>query len=758
MMTKKSRNTIVYLLFVVAAFAASVRYYYMEDYQSMDTVEAHVNGDMIIFSEDSGFYDETITVSLNKNIEIPSAASIYYTLNGDDPTVERLKYTGAIHLEKNSDFVVYPLKAVVYYDGEYSEIYEKTYVLCDDIHNEFDVEVVSITSDRNNLYDYKTGILTKGKTYYDNLAKYGNISYIEGNYSNRGEEWVRNAHMAIFDRDGRVSLEQNIGLGVSGGSSSAFDVKSLKVYAGYAYDKKYDDFYMDINSEEIQNFQYSFVNKYNSFRLRSGSQDIDFGNIRSSVASRLAQLSGADCATATKRCIVCLNGKFYGIFDMQQNYSNSYLANRFDLADSECIEKYKGSETKTYSEAGISEYFQRDLNDIKNRKLLEKYVDMDNFLLYYAINILCNNTDWPGNNFEIWRYTGDFEQNNLYSDNRYRFLIYDTDLMFNTESTPPFFAGCQADTFVALMENRYQASGSMFSNVINSAYYRNKFIMIVTDLLNTSFSKENVLKIIYEENEKISAIRKKFYSKEEVEAAEQYVTEMMQEVQNRSEEMENSFAYYFGLVEKYGLEIKTSEGIAVVWNHMSIFGDDIYRSQCYKGVEWTMNQDAYPGYTFQYWQVNGQKVYTPSLVIKDSMIQEGKIDILAVAEKNDTCEIIVSEISAKGTSDWIRISNVGGEPAYLNQYYISDDDKNIRKFQLPDMMLEAGGSVVIYGSKNHESIGEYICNFSLNKDEVLYLSNEEEILFYLPVPKMSDMETYGRYDNSNTWKFYSQQG
>ena len=144
MMTKKSRNTIVYLLFVVAAFAASVRYYYMEDYQSMDTVEAHVNGDMIIFSEDSGFYDETITVSLNKNIEIPSAASIYYTLNGDDPTVERLKYTGAIHLEKNSDFVVYPLKAVVYYDGEYSEIYEKTYVLCDDIHNEFDVEVVSM--------------------------------------------------------------------------------------------------------------------------------------------------------------------------------------------------------------------------------------------------------------------------------------------------------------------------------------------------------------------------------------------------------------------------------------------------------------------------------------------------------------------------------------------------------------------------------------------------------------------------------------
>ena len=119
---------------------------------------------------------------------------------------------------------------------------------------------MSITSDRNNLYDYKTGILTKGKTYYDNLAKNGNASYIEGNYSNRGEEWVRNAHMAIFDRDGRVSLEQNIGLGVSGGSSSAFDVKSLKVYADYAYDKKYDDFYIDINSEEIQNFQYSFAN------------------------------------------------------------------------------------------------------------------------------------------------------------------------------------------------------------------------------------------------------------------------------------------------------------------------------------------------------------------------------------------------------------------------------------------------------------------------------------------------------------------
>lgn len=753
MVSKKRRNTMMYLAVIIVAFSICIGYYYREDYQSMETVQAHVEGDMITFSEESGFYDETVTVSLTKNVEVPASASIFYTLDGNDPTVEDMRYTGSIHLDKKKDLMVYPLKAVVYYEGEYSEIYEKTFVVCDDVSNELDIDIVSITSDSENLYDYETGILVQGKTFDEGMKQFDGIGIVGGNYSNRGEEWIRNAHVAIFDLAGNLAAEQNIGLGISGGTSAAYDVKSLKLYADNIYDKDFDKIKYNMTNEELQFASYSFVNEYNSIRLRAGSQDMEFGNIRSSVVSRLAQLSGSDNCTATKRCIVYLNGEYYGIFDMQQNYSNSYLAKRFGLENSDCIEKHKGSEEGVFTRTGISGYFDSDLNDLINRQVLERYVDMDNYLLYYAINVLCNNTDWPDNNFEMWRYIGENYENNQYSDGRYRFLIFDTDMVFNTTLSQEFFEGSKGDTFVALMEKMYRATGSNFNNVMDSVYYRDKFITYICDLLNTSFSTESVIKIIREENKKIADIRSIYYDGEFVKNTEFYVEQMIEAAKRRPSEIESSLVNYFGLNDKYMLSLETSAGITVSWNNMCIFENDKYDNYYYNGVALTLNQQAYPGYTFQYWIINGKKIYNESIMITDEMINEGKINVEAVAKINDAPQVIISELSARGYSDWLKISNVGNSTANLDKYYISDNEKNLMKYQLPSVVLMPGESIIIYGSKNHNSLGDYICNFSLNENENLLLSNEVENLFCLTVPRMSTDEIYKRYDNSNVWVF-----
>ncbi len=753
-MSKRKIYRIEFLLATILMCIVCFIYYYKEDYGSMAAVQKHMDGEMITFSEESGFYDESITVSLVKNIEVPDSASIYYTLDGDDPTIIKTKYTGAIQLDKKEDFQVYPLKAVVYYDETYSEIYEKTYVLCNDLNNGMDVDVVCITSDSNNLYNYETGIMVAGKTFDDEIETFEGNGILRGNYSNRGEEWIRNAHVTLFDQEGMLKIEQNIGLGISGGTSAEYGVKSLKLYAGSEYDKHYDKFNYNMTNEELKCALYSFVNEYNSIRLRAGSQDMERGNIRSSIVSRLVQLSEADSCTATKRCIVYLNGEYYGLFDMQQNYSDSYLADRFGLENSEDIEKYKGSEAGTFSNAGIAEYFNVDLNDSNNQQVLEKYVDMDNYLLYYAINVLCNNTDWPDNNFEIWRYAGEFDSDNQYSDGRYRFLIYDTDMIFNTDLSADFFAGSKEDTLISLLEKKYRATRSTFSNVMSSTYYRNKFIIYIRDLLNTSFSEESITNVIRDEDKKIDKIRKIYYEEEVNRDAKAHVRQILNAAKNRSDEIENVLENYFGLYDKYEFYLETSEGMAVKWNNMCIFADQEYNNQYYKGCEMILDQDAYPGYKFQYWLVNGEKVYDTSLTITGQMILEDEIHIQAVAENKNDPEIIISELSAKGRADWIRVKNVGNGSIGLKEYYISDDEENLMKYQLPDISLESGESVIIYGSRNQESLGDYICNFSLNKDEKLFLSNRNQKIFCLSIPKMSDIETYGRCDDSNIWKFF----
>lgn len=750
---KKNRLVVVLVLFVVL-FVFCCGYYYYKDTESIDAIQSHVTEDTISVSVDSGFYDETIYVSLSKNYEFPAASKIYYTLDGNDPTTEDMEYTSAIELMLNDDMTVYPLKAVIYHNGGYSNIVERTYILSSDVSNEYNLDIISITSDEYNLYDYDYGILVPGRIYDENKAT-GAFGYIKGNYSIRDDEWIRDAHVSMFDADGRKTFEQNVGLCVAGSTSSEYAVKSLKICADIMYDENYDKLNLSLINEGVTFSSYSFVDEYSSIRIRAGSQDQNYGNIRSSIVSRLAQMSNFDGCTATNRCIVYLNGEFYGLFDMQQNYSNSYLANRFGIEESEYISKCKAGETTALSINELDQYFAADLDDESNRELLEKHVDMDNYLLYYAINILCNNTDWPGNNYEMWRYTGEYDQDNEYTDGRYRFLIFDTDLSFNTDETPLYFEGCRDDIFESLMQCTYRGSGSLFSNVMKSEYYRDKFLTILCDLLNTSFSRENVLEVIKSENQKIKSVRSDFYDEEFAKRSELCVMGIIKVAISRPGQVKNVIKTHFGLQNTYKLELRVAEGVTVHWNNMKVFANEEYDCNYYECVKFILNQKAYPGYEFKYWLVNGEKVYDDELVIADSLISDGKICIEAVAETQGTDILLISKVFSKGEYDWIEITNAGQSDMNIHDYYISDDDKLLLKYQLPDIILNAGESVVIYGSKNYNSIGDYICNFSLNSYETLYLSKNSELCDKVAIPKMSSSETYGRYDNSNVWVYYS---
>ena len=197
---------------------------------------------------------------------MPFGTKIYYTLNGDDPDKDDTLYNGKIKIDLIEEQTnVIPLKVIIYYNDEYSQIYQRTYILDKDIENRFDLSVISITSDSYNLYDYYNGILVGGATLDENRKT--DPESTTGNYNNRDNEWYRDCHVNMFTPQGESIIDGEYEIMCAGGGSAQiFNTKSLKI---------------KINNENKINFRYNeelskqnLINEYNSLRFRTGGQDI----------------------------------------------------------------------------------------------------------------------------------------------------------------------------------------------------------------------------------------------------------------------------------------------------------------------------------------------------------------------------------------------------------------------------------------------------------------------------------------------------
>ena len=734
---KKLLNKVlpIFLLLFVFVFI----YYYLEDTKDMSSILSHViDENPIKFNYESGFYDKTLELKLTLDDAFPNGAKIYYTLDGNDPTKKSNLYDGKIELKLDEETKVYPLKTIVYYKGEYSNIYSNTYIIDKDIKDRFDMDVISITSDEYNLYDYYYGILVKGYTYqlYSRWNSKTNYNIIPGNYNNRTDDWIRDCHLDIFSSDGVIKLNDDLKFGVSGAYSSALDVKSFKIVSNENDKIKYD-----FSNKESN---YSLVNEFNALRLRT-SFDYNITNIKSSLFSRLAEESNFDGFFDTKRAILFLNGEYYGIVDVEETFADSFLGKKFNIKDNENIIKQKGQLDNGLKNLDAYQYFKANLDKEENREVLEQKVDIDNYLLYMAIEFIANNTDWPGNNTGMWYYNGKSTSDKKYTDGRIRFFLYDLDNVY--------ILATDKDRFIELMGKE-----TSFSLLMKNKKYQDKFITIISDLINTSFSDSNLTKIIDEELGKIMKESSDFVGDEYVKTLLEKNNNMKNIAIERNKVILQDIIEEFNLKEKYQLSLKVNNGIKAYWNNMEIFGDsteNTYNNSYFKGVDIEFNYELSPGYDFDYWLVNGNKVYDDTLVINDKLIKNGKIEVELVSKRNNKETIVISEINAKDDSDWIKLVNVSDKSINLNSYYLSDDNKKTKKYQLPNATLKPNETIIINGNKNYYAIGEYICNFNLHSGETLVLYNNGNIIDKLTIPRMSNNETYGRYLNSNNYKFYN---
>lgn len=452
-----------------------------------------------------------------------------------DPEQEKYVSSMSAPTKEEVDKITVVKAVVEKEDGSYSSVQTNTYIvgkMSEHIKGikescqaaDMDLAVMSISMDEKDLFDEEKGIYVKGKKFEEALAKHIETNGInewestelarkmDANYQIRGKEGERNAHIDYFESDGEnteCKLSQDCGIRIQGNYSRSDLQKGLRLCA----DKDYgpNDFEYAFFGEDAKDSQGNVISKFKKLTLRNGGNCAFTTKFNDTFWQSLIKDKKVE-TQASRPCVVYLNGEYWGLYILQEDYNDNYFQEKYGVDDKTVVaykgdaEKYpigyKLDEGELPAGEAVSYYFNdllefyknhKDLKDQKDYEEFAKLVDVESVRDYFAIQLWINNKwDWPGKNWTVWKVT-ETDENNPYADGRWRFCCYDME-----------FGGVSGVSDAAtntIKEDNYKPDGMldmstdnpvvlMYAYLMTNEGFRQDFLATLQGLSETNFEKD----------------------------------------------------------------------------------------------------------------------------------------------------------------------------------------------------------------------------------------------------------------------------
>jgi len=248
--------------------------------------------------------------------------------------------------------------------------------------------VFSIVTDPDNLWDEDYGIYVLGDDHQPNYPYYG---------ANFWQDWERPAHVEYWETGGALTLRQDIGIMIHGGTSRALPQKSLRLIAhgGYGESSLAHQFFPQL---ELGEFKYLV--------LRNAGNDWCKAHLRDGFLHELSRSYDLG-QQAYRPAAVFLNGEYWGIQNMRERPEENYLAAHYGV-DPDAVDLLKDRwipvEGDPYDYLDMIAYIEtHSLADSAHFAYIQTRMDTDLFALYIIFEIYHANTDWPYGNTRYWR-------------------------------------------------------------------------------------------------------------------------------------------------------------------------------------------------------------------------------------------------------------------------------------------------------------------------------------------------------------------
>ncbi len=436
-----------------------------------------VQGREVVFSAESGFYSKDISLELTAE----GAAEIFYTDDGSEPwPTSSTKYTHPIVLAATEAELPRGavIRAAAYYpDGTKSPVFTHTYFLHPKIGKRFSMPIFSIVAPPEELTSGPQALLV-GKRAQDT-----------------SEKAKRTVLLQAFLNNGEIVMNQAATVRVYGDSSRDMPVKSLRLIAGTD------------EQAEPQSFAYSFfgtsnaqgqaLDHYTQLVLSSGEADFQYAFIRDELAQSLAKLARFQDYEDVQPVVVYINGEYYGPEWLHEVYSNEFFQaiygaseGRYAIVDWNAEKAEPLDQADQDAAAAFQETYQRflmeDLRDDETLARLQRFMDVENYLDYCALNIIIDNTEWPSHMLAYAYIPADGDAQSA----QWRFLPHDMDHAFGLKAGDN---AAEQDTLLDILHPDSPRYAPLFADLMEREEYRTYFVEKVSALLEDKLSKDMML-------------------------------------------------------------------------------------------------------------------------------------------------------------------------------------------------------------------------------------------------------------------------
>lgn len=694
------------------------------------------------FSSPGGMYNNSFSLTLSGN---QAAETIYYTTDGSEPTTASTMYSAPIMVDG-----VMIVRARIFSPIKFpGNITSHTYF----IGQSFDLPVVSICTDSNNLWQSDTGMLVLGNNASSVYPYYG---------ANFWQDWERPVHIDFFEQDNSLAFSLDAGMQVHGGWTRAFAQKSLAVF----FRKQYGSANLS-----YQVFPSKPIDKFENLVFRNSGNDWNNTMFRDAMMTSLLRKLDIDIQ-AFRPAILYLNGDFYGITNIREKINEHYLEANHPSIDKDEIDLL---ELNGHTLNGDSLSFNQIIQFIANNPLtvqanyeeVKSRMDVENYALYQLSNIYFDNLDWPGNNLKYWRPRT--------FDGKFRWILFDTDFGFG------FFGGYNSNTLaMALAPNGDPEwpnppwSTFLFRKLVENGEFRDMFINRFADCLNYTFHKDTVFALIDSCAAKIESSMALHFSKygsnqttweNNVQALRTFAFYRRSNIRGF---ITNQFQLQNGLFT-LTISSNTSGAGNIKVNSLSLETfpwSGIY----FRDVPIKVWPVPNPGYVFQGWTgdtITGQDTLTLS--------PNGNLFIVAnyISVPIAPTTLVINEFMASNANDtvdnfgdhddWIEIYNPGSDTIDVAGWYFSDEIMDPGKWQITSgtssTVISPGEYKIFWADKEPEQGADHLdIKLSIDGEEII-LSQASAGTFFICDSISFGAQTsdvsYGRApDASPNWIFF----